>query len=192
MKRAVIVHCWGGKPDYCWYPWAKQQLEAGGFTVALPAMSETDTPKLSAWLPELVKTIGQPDEELFLIGHSLGCVTIMRYLESLPAGVKVGGIVFVAGFTDNLGYPELENFFRTPLDLGAVKSHLEPGAVFIHSDNDKYVDVKYGEELAEKLAGKLMVFPGMGHFSGPLDSKDSCTELPAVMEAIKELEAKRG
>lgn len=122
MKRAIIVHCWSGTPDYCWYPWVKQQLEAKGFTVTVPAMPETDEPKLKLWLPKLIETVGEPDEELYLIGHSAGCITIMRYLEQLPANVKIGGIVFVAGFTHNLGFEELTNFFTTALDFDKIKA----------------------------------------------------------------------
>src|SRR5688572_18578216 len=36
-------------------------------------MPETDEPKLKLWLPKLIETIGQPDEELYLVGHSIGC-----------------------------------------------------------------------------------------------------------------------
>lgn len=188
MKRAVIVHCWDGRPDYCWYPWVKQQLEKIGYRVDVPAMPETEAPKLALWLPKLVETVGKPDQELLLIGHSSGCITIMRYLESLPAGVKVAGIVLVAGFTDNLGFEELTNFFQTPLDFSKIKSHLAQGAVMIHSDNDPYVDPRYGEELSQKLEGKLVLLPGMKHFSGPIDNEEACRQLPAVIEAGKELE----
>ena len=28
MKRAIIVHCWDGYPEYCWYPYVKKELES--------------------------------------------------------------------------------------------------------------------------------------------------------------------
>src|SRR5688572_4117050 len=139
MKRAIIVHCWSGTPDYCWYPWVKQQLEAKGFKVEVPAMPETDNPKLRLWLPHLIQTIGEPDEDTYLIGHSIGVGTILRYLEQLPAGKKIGGAVLVAGFTDNLGMEELANFYLTPLDFEKIQSSVAHGFVNIHSDNDQYV-----------------------------------------------------
>jgi hypothetical protein len=46
MKRAVILHCWGGKSDYAWYPWAKTELEKQGYQVTVPDMPNTDNPKL--------------------------------------------------------------------------------------------------------------------------------------------------
>src|SRR5579862_2693213 len=111
MKRAVLVHCWSGTPDYAWYPWVKRQLEQRGFTVTVPLMPDTDRPKLTLWLPHLQSVIGSPDDELLLIGHSIGTVTILRYLETLPVDMHVGKVILVAGFTDQLGFQQLENFF---------------------------------------------------------------------------------
>ena len=116
IKRAIIVHCWGGSPEYCWYPYAKRELEKRGFEVTVPAMPDNDAPDLAKWLPKLKEVIGTPGLDLYLIGHSIGCATIMRYLESLAPGEQIGGVVFVAGFTDPLGYKEIETFFTTPIN----------------------------------------------------------------------------
>src|SRR6185369_17783823 len=93
MKRGFIAHCWSGDPDYCWYPDAKRELEQLGFRVEVPALPDTDAPALKNWLPKLQEVVGKADEETYLIGHSAGCITILRYLESLPEGEKVGGVV---------------------------------------------------------------------------------------------------
>jgi uncharacterized protein len=186
MKRAVIVHCWDGNPNYCWYPQTKKELEEKGFKVEVPEMPETSLPKLSLWLPKLKEVVGEPDEELFLIGHSAGVVTILRYLETLAEDQKIAGAVMVAGFTDDLGFEELKNFFTTPLDLNKVKQHCDK-FVAIHSDNDPYVDLKYGKEFEQKLGAKLIIKHKMGHFSGPIDNEESCTSLPDVAEEVIEL-----
>src|SRR3989338_4451975 len=111
MKRAIIIHCWEGVPEYCWYPQTKKDLEGLGFQVEVPAMPDTDMPKFGPWMEKLRKAVGTPDEELYLIGHSLGCITIMKYLEGLPDGVRIGGAIFVGGYMRSLGYEETENFF---------------------------------------------------------------------------------
>lgn len=185
MKRAVIVHCWDGTPNYCWYPQTKKELEEKGFKVEVPQMPETNLPKLSLWLPKLKEVVGEPDEDLYLIGHSSGCITIMRYLEQLSSDLMIGGVVLVAGFTDDLGYKELSNFFETPINFEKIKQHCK-NFVAINSDNDPYVDVKYGKEFEEKLGAKLIIKHNMGHFSGPVDNEESCTNLPDVAnEALK-------
>ena len=50
MKRAIIVHCGEGVPEYCWYPATKKELEALGFEVEVPAMPETELPKQEKWV----------------------------------------------------------------------------------------------------------------------------------------------
>ena len=183
MKRTVIVHAWEGYPKYCWYPQTKKELEKKAFKVRVPEMPETANPKLSGWLPKLKETIKKPDENLFLVGHSLGCITIMRYLESLSGKEKVGGVVFVAGFTDDLGYKELTNFFTKPINFEKVKRGTK-NFYAINSDNDPYVPLSYGELLKEKLGAKLIIKHNMGHFSGPIDDEESCRSLPEVTASV--------
>ncbi len=186
MKRVIIVHCWEGYPEYCWYPQTKKELEAVGFKVEVPVMPDTNNPKLSLWLPKLQEVIGRSDEELCLVGHSLGCITIMRYLESLKDGERIGTVVFVAGFTDDLDFKELVNFFETPIDFRKIKSKANR-FVAINSDDDPYVSLKYGNILKDKLDAKLIIKHAMKHFSGPIDKEESCTSLPDVAEEIGEI-----
>lgn len=187
MKRVVIVHCWGGKPDYCWYPWAKQQLEAAGFQVDVPALPNTDFPQLSQWLPALQKTIGEPSEGLYIVTHSLGTITAMHYLNGLGKDVKIGGLVIVAGnFTDR-GYSEMTNFFETGVDFERIQKRLAKTAELIYSDDDPWVPPAEGQMYQKALGAEFTLLKGRGHFSGPVDQKESCTELPEVVAAIKKL-----
>lgn len=186
MKRAIIVHCWDGHPGYCWYPDVKARLEKAGFEVTVPAMPDSDAPELAKWLPVLEHVAEEPDRGLFLIGHSAGVVTILRYLETLEGDEKVGGVVSVAGFTDPLGYAELKNFFKTPLNYERIKSRAG-GFVALQSDNDAYVGTEQGEALRDRLGAKLVVMHDMDHFSGEPGEKGSCTSLPEVAMAVLEL-----
>lgn len=186
MKRVFIVHCWEGYPEYCWYPSVKRGLEENGFKVQVPEMPETDFPKLEKWFPTLKNAIGKPDKDTYLVGHSIGCVAILRYLESLDKGERIGGAILVAGFTDDLGFEELENFFETPIDFEKVQSRC-PKFVAIHSDSDPYVALKYGNIFKEKLGAGVIIKHNMGHFSGPVDDEKSCIELPDVVESILQL-----
>jgi predicted alpha/beta hydrolase family esterase len=149
----------------------------------VPAFPDTDNPKLDAWLPMLQEVAGTPDENLYLIGHSVGCPTIMRYLESLPEGQKVGGAILVAGYTETLGFDELESFVETKFDFEKIKrgaNHF----VAIHSDNDPFVPLQYGNLLRDKLGAELIVKHAMKHFSGPANKEGSCLELPDVVESV--------
>lgn len=186
MKRAVIIHCWEGYPEYCWYPWVKKELKEKGFVVTVPQMPETATPNLAKWGAKLKKVIGEPNEELFLIGHSLGCITILRYLESLNGKKQIGGVVFVAGFSDNVGYTELDSFFKTPVNFAKVKERAK-GFVAIASDNDPHVPLSYLDVFKQKLGATTITKHAMGHFSGAIEGEESCVELPDVVAVIEKM-----
>ena len=97
MKRIFMIHGWDGSTENHWFPWLKKELEKIGFKVIVPKMPDTSSPKINTWVPFLEKSVGIIDNDTFFIGHSIGCQTIMRYLEKLDNKQKIGGIVFVAG-----------------------------------------------------------------------------------------------
>jgi len=107
----------------------------------------------------------------------------MRYLESLESG-RVGKVIFVAGFTDQLGFRELENFFETRLDFSKIIDKSKNGFVAIQSDNDPFVSEQYGERLKDELGAKLVVKNNAGHMSGSVDGEQSCTELLELLENL--------
>ncbi|MBU2566915.1 alpha/beta hydrolase [Patescibacteria group bacterium] len=183
MKKAIIIHCWEGAPDYCWYPWLKGELEAINFEVQVPVMPETNLPKQKLWVPKIHELVGEPNKNLILIGHSIGCISILRYLESLKENQMIGGAVLVAGFTDDLGIEEIANYFETPIDFEKIKSHC-PKFVAINSDNDPFVPLKHANILKAKLGAEIIIKHNMGHFSGSIEGEESCTDLPDALNAV--------
>lgn len=185
-KRVFIIHCWGGKPDSRWYPWLKRELEEKGFTGDIPDMPDRDHPKMIPWVDKLNETVGEADEDCYFVGHSIGCITILRYIETLQKGQKVGGAVLVAGFTTTLGYSEFNSFYSNPIDYEKIKSRCM-GVVAIHSDNDPFVPINYGDIFKEKLNARVVMEHDMGHFS--VDK--NVTELPSALEAVLQLATKK-
>lgn len=187
MHRVIIVHCWDGYPEYCWYPWAKQQLEKDGVAVSVPAFPDTAHPNRERWCKTLSETVGTADEHTFLVGHSVGCVTIMRYLESLPQNVRIGGAVFVAGFTDDLGFAELKNFFTEAINFEKIKAHCRH-FVAIHSTDDPYVPLRHSQVFEKKLGATIIIKANAGHFSGSNDPEPpnakTYMQLPEVVNSI--------
>jgi len=136
---------------------------------------------------KLQEIIGEPDEDVYLIGHSIGCVAILRYLETLSESQKIAGVVFVAGFTENVGFDEIQNFFETSIDLEKIKTKSKNGFVAIHSDDDPYVDLKYADVFREKLGAEIIIKHNAKHFSGAIEGEDSCVELPDVILNVEKL-----
>ena len=180
-KRVYLIHGWNGSPDGGWKPWLKQELEKQGFEVTIPTMPNSAHPQMDEWLDNLNKTVGQVDDQCYFVGHSLGCITILRYLERLREE-KIGGVILVAGFTSNLGVKELENFFPDlgHIDWNKIKSHCDK-FVAIHSDNDPYVSTHYGEDIFQKhLGAQYILEHNKKHFSG----NDGINELPTLLEVL--------
>jgi hypothetical protein len=185
QKRVFIIHGWDGYPEEGWFPWLKQELEKKGFQVQVPAMPEPAEPKIKAWVSHLAKAVGDVDEKIFFVGHSIGCQAILRYLASLPADKKVGGAVFVAGwFTLMNLQTEAEKeiakpWLETPIDFEKVKQHTKKFFA-IFSDNDEVVPLDNKELFEQRLGAKTTVRHQKGHFSG----NDGVSELPSALESI--------
>ena len=189
MKRVVICHRWGGTPDSVWYSWVKLELERRGFTVEVPALPDPDAPRLEKWLPAFTAAVGSGDDNTMLIGHSLGCATILRYLEQMDEGIRVGGAVLVAGFTDAMGNEEIASFFQRPLALEVCRQRAR-GFVCIHSSDDPAAApdyLKHALEFLDRLNARLIIVPGAGHFS----ENENCVELPEVIQAVDLLSTRR-
>lgn len=190
MKRVFIAHGWDGHPKEGWFPWLKEKLEAKGFEVFIPQLPDPGSPRIHNWVPKLAETVGTPDEDTYFIGHSMGCQTIARYLETLPKGVKVGGAVFVAGFFKRLSNLEDEpdvketekHWMSTPINLDKVKPHL-PRSVALFSDNDPYVPLDNQDDFKNKLGSEIIIQHKYSHFNEGAGYK----ELPIVLEKLLEI-----
>jgi len=184
-KRVFIVHGWMAGPRSNWFPWLKDQLEAIGVQVFVPGMPNSAVPSPDAWLEKLSETVGQPDEECYFVGHSFGCITVLRYLEMLTEK-KVGGLILVAGFAEIAFNPELSplhSFFDKPIRWDWIKSRIIKKPVVIMSDNDYMVTPAQGEILQKNLDAKLMIEHNKGHFTG----LDGIKVLPSALEALSNL-----
>lgn len=180
MKRVFIIHGWSGTPEEGWLPWLGKELEKEGCVVSIPAMPETDNPRIEAWVDYLSELVGKPDEHTYFVGHSIGCQTILRYLETIDT--KVGGAVFVAGWfnlenleddeTREIAKPWIEN----PVSLQKVQQVL-PFSTLIISDNDWYGAFEENKEKFAGLGSKIVVMHNAGHIT----QSDGYYELPEVL-----------
>ncbi|MBI2600584.1 alpha/beta hydrolase [Candidatus Daviesbacteria bacterium] len=184
-KRVIFIHRWDGIPDSDWYPFLKKELSKRGYEALILRMPETDYPKIENWVPKLKEATGEINENTILIGHSMGSQTIMRFLETLPEGQKVGRVIFVAGFITLMGLTEEEKvvakpWLETPIDLKKVKSKAD-SFVAIFSDNDPFVPLEENKRVFEEnLGAKVMVQHSMGHFT----QNDGVTELPVLLGLV--------
>ena len=170
INRLIIVHGWGGSPETDFLPWAKEELQKKSYEVITPVMPETDYPKIEKWVPYLAKVIGEPRKDDILIGHSIGCQTILRYLENLPDGQKVDRVILVAGFVTLTGLTDdqvivARPWLESPINLGNIRNHANSFTA-IFSDNDPFVPWEENKKLfEEKLGAQIFTEHNKGHFN---------------------------
>ncbi|MDO8492679.1 MAG: alpha/beta fold hydrolase [bacterium] len=188
MKKVIIVHGWGGHPKEGWFPWLKKELEAKGIEVLIPKLPDTENPRIQNWVPALSDAVGVPDGETYFVGHSLGCQTIARYIETLPYELKIGGAVFVAGFFKRLTGLESEEqetarlWLETPIDLEKVKSHL-PKSIAIFSDDDPFVPLDNVADFKDRLGSEIITIPKAGH----INAGSNYFKLPEALKALESM-----
>ena len=181
-KRLVIVHSWEGSLEEGWYPWLKAEMEKRGWEVLVPTMPNSAEPEQSRWVPYLQIITGKVDRSTFMVGHSLGCVTILRFLESLPKMEFIGGAILVAGFDNPSKYKELKNFFQEPVAWTEIKNKCSKFTT-IHSQDDPYVPVENSARFKENLDAKTIALNGYRHFSG----EDGVTAVPEILKELLEI-----
>lgn len=185
MKKLIIVHGWADSPKGSWFPWLQREAEKEGFQVHVPAMPDPDHPKIQPWVATLSRVVKDPDHETFLVGHSVGCQTILRYLETLPQHIKIGGVIFVGGWFSltSLETEEEQNiaqpWIETPINFKKIKKMI-PQVVAIFSDNDPWVSLHNADVMKKELSAHVIIEKSKGHFLG----SDGVTELPVVLQEL--------
>ncbi|MEX0919214.1 MAG: alpha/beta hydrolase [Parcubacteria group bacterium] len=193
MKRVFIIHGWGGNPEEAWFPWAKAELEKRGFEVEIPAMPdayEKEQPTIEGRVNVIREVVGQPEENTYFIGHSIGCQSIDRYLETLPEETRIGGVVYVAGWLTLKGLEDYEEedrsaakpWIETTINFEKVRT-ISPKSFAIFTQDDPFVDVENAEFYKEKLGSQIVILESGGH----LNDESNTKELPEIIRAIEEL-----
>jgi hypothetical protein len=183
-KRVIIIHGWGGSSKEPLLQWLKTELEDRGLEVILPGMPDTENPIIENWVKKLEEIIEDPDRDTILVGHSIGCQTILRYLEKLHPAKRIGGVVFIAPwFTlSNLNDEEqkiAKPWLDIPIREKDVVKHARIIAIF--SDNDPLVPRENTEFFERRFPkAKIITEHQKGHFT----ERDGVGSLPSALEAI--------
>ncbi|MDO8554832.1 MAG: alpha/beta hydrolase [Candidatus Micrarchaeota archaeon] len=163
--NVLIVHCWGCDCESNWFPWLKTQLEARGSKVVCPNLPNSELPNLNEWLAEIRKTVSRFNKDWILVGHSLGCPTILRLLETFDKEEKINAVILVSGFARDVGYNEMKSFIDSSFDWEKIKKTAKQFIV-VHSRDDELIRFEEGEYLAKQLHAKFIVEQGLGHIRG--------------------------
>ena len=192
MKKVFIVHGFGGIPNAGWIPWLMEELaKKKVYACALP-MPDSKRPVVSKWIEEITHAVDNaPDDEIFLVGHSLGASTVLKYLEQIPEGKKISGAVLMSGFVSPLEpenpeskYRAIDSFFTPEINLEKIKNKSDKFVVF-HSTDDPAVPFSQALKISSGLGCKLVKVDKGGHFY--ILAEPICYEIPEVFEILEEI-----
>ena len=189
MNKIYIIHCCDGTKEDGWYPWLDKELSNENNKVYRLNMPNTANPKIEEWVSFLDKQIETLDDKTYFIGHSIGCQTILRYLQTKDI-CKVGGILFVAPWLDLLNYAiEDEDSYNTakpwltiPINFEKIKKFTN-NISCIFSDNDYFVSLDQKDKFEELLNVKTIIVNNKGHIS----QDDNVYELKEILEECKKM-----
>jgi uncharacterized protein len=179
-KRVFIIHGYSASPEDHWFPWLKNTLERDGIVATVLKMPNSKAPEASAWIECIQSNVSTPDANTYFVAHSLGCIALLRYLDSLSGGTKIGGMVLVSGFSETLPQlPELDGFVMTNLKQDHLIT-ISSQRTVIASFDDPSVPYEKTERLSVFLKANLRSVQSGGHFL----ATDGFTEFPEVYEEL--------
>ena len=187
MKKIYLVHCWDGTSSDGWYPWLAERISDKNVDLIRFDMPNTACPKIDEWVGTLNSKVDFLNDETYFIGHSIGCQTILRYLETKEI-TKIGGILFVAPWLDLLpeaiedeeSYNTAQPWINTPIDFEKIKQFTS-NINCIFSNDDYFVSIEQEKEFRNKLKAKTIIVNNKGHIS----QNDNVYELQEILDLSK-------
>ncbi len=177
----LILHGITGHSGIHWQQWLHDSLVEQGHTVFMPDLPGGRYPKRSIWLNTVEEAVNDLElDNAVIVGHSLGVVTALDFIEKTP--IKIKGLISVAGFGEDYG-AELNSFFmkEKTIDFQKVLKHVQRKFV-IYGDNDNYVPQETLLALATHLQVKPIIIPHGGHLNS-----DAYTTLPLLLDILSKL-----
>lgn len=139
--------------------------------------SNWESPEKESWVNALQEqTLNLSDENIIVVGHSVGCATIIHWLSEYKRKIK-GALLVAPSDVDHPNYPEyIRGFAPMPLET------IETPTIVIASSNDHVVSVERATFFAESWGSKLMLFDNLGHI-------DDKSQLSSWQEGFSILES---
>lgn len=188
IERIVIVPRWSGHARVDWYPWIQQQLADAPQHLEVIELPRPSAPVIDECVVALGSVLGTDPAALhstLLVGHSVGCQALMRYLASLDSGrsdrPSGPALLCVAGWwAVDSPWPTIEPWISTPISLASLRANTSRIVVLL-SDNDPFTADWRANQLLwqERVGAQVEIFPGGRHFNE--------SEEPAVLDLVQRL-----
>jgi len=187
MTNLFIIHGAYGNPEENWFSWLKAELEKVGCKVFVPKFPTPENQTLQNWLKVFEEYKQYLDKDSIVVGHSLGPCFLLTILEELNHPIKAAFFVagFTGGFTGKYADPAFDEINKTftekPFNWAKIKQNCKKFYVF-QADNDPYVPMDKGEDLAKNLNTEMIMVKDAGHFN----EKAGYTKFELLLQKIKQ------
>ncbi|MFD8975568.1 RBBP9/YdeN family alpha/beta hydrolase [Streptomyces sp. NPDC059593] len=190
MSEIVVSHGYGASDDSVWFPYLTKHLAQAGHRVTVPRLPETATPRPEPWRKTYGETVlaAGPAESTVLIGHSIGAVNVLRFLEQHDPAVHgvFAGVLLVAASAHEVGYDELAEFFEGGFDWERIRRSARNFRVLQAMDDpvNQPDPTEHVRLLVQGLGATAVVTPTGGHFGA---TPDDHVEVPEAVRLVTEL-----
>ena len=173
--QALLVPRWSGTGASDWYP-ALQAAVPGRMSIC--DLDRPDAPTIAGCVAALAER-AEPSDASIVIGHSVGCQVVMRYLAASQR--RFAHAVLVAAWLEiDEPWPTIEPWLTTPLQFEPIRANVENIHVILSTNDPFTADYhKTRSDFEQKLGAKVSVVEGGKHFNQ--------TEEPAVLAHLQEL-----
>ena len=184
IKKVFLIHGFEGTPNGGWRPYLMRELEKQDIYACSLSMPSPEAPKLDEWLEEIKRYIDRnKNDDVYLVGHSLGGTAILRYLEKYNSS-NLKGVVIVSAPCHQNANEKIRDFLSNGFDWVKMKNKVSK-VVVIHGDNDPLVPASDAEETSRELDGRLILVPNGKHLNGSAGFVELPEALSALIEMIK-------
>ena len=203
IKHVYVIPRWAGSSQSDWYPWLKQQLEAADqedhchyavHPLDMPDWSVPTLEQATTYLAELLPPERLAREQVYLVGHSVGCLAILHYLSQLCPATngqpRVAGVLCVAGwFSIDNPWQDILNWIDAPVNYECARRAIpEDKLIVLLSDDDPYTTgYQQNQKLwLERLRARVHILAGRQHFSEALDTdvRDAIRDLAGAFDEL--------
>ncbi len=152
----VLLHGYDGSPSANFFPWLKKELESKGYNVFVPALPNSENPKVAEQVDYVLKH-AKFDENTILLGFSLGGVVAMKVLERLKKPIRK--TVFLVSFTKNtfINEPFESHTFDWKFNAKKIKANTDTIEI-LRDTTDDTVPQYQAENVKQLIGGTIFDF----------------------------------
>ena len=180
-KNVYIIHGFDASSTRHWFPWLNKFLTDKGVTTESIDMPTPAQPDCKTWISFLSEHLTSVTSNTYFVAHSLGCITTLRYLQTVAA--PIGGAVLVSGFDQSIPDFSFLDEFTATIPNYKLLSRTIPNRAVVSAIDDPIVPHEFSRSFADRFDAVFYETKTGRHY---LDV-DGVTTLPIVADVLSRM-----